>query len=270
MEEELRDCLCKYMKQHSRLRLRSNAEAHHILSEFAKQLGTNIPVSVDNFNEVLSELWDMAMERIVRPEWSEITRKDHFGLNGFKLTEYGKAFLEGPPIDRPSQYIDFLTEQAPAISGNDEIVNYVWESLTAYNHGCYFSSTVMLGVASERLFDILLDAYIDYIPSHQTQVAQDRFKKAIDGRTISTQYEEFMKKLPDLTGSAGIKPKHLARCFKQAIEVTFNSIRSYRNYSAHPRTNGVVPRDFIQIHLGCFPLFCQHFYNAIEWLKNET
>ena len=203
------------------------------------------------------------MEGIIEPAWAEIS--NWYQITGFKLTEYGSEFLEGPPIDRPSQYIDDLREQISNI--DDQVVTYVRESLTAYNHGCYFSSTVMLGIASERLFEILLDAYINSI---STPSAKSKFEKDIAGGTVSQQYDVFMKKLPDLTGKNSIIERRLRGDFKHAMEMTFNSIRSYRNYAAHPQISGVVPRNIIRMNLVGFPLFCQYLYDAIECLKNNT
>ena len=93
---------------------------------------------------------------------------------------------------------------------------------------------------------------------------------------ISQQYDKFVKKkLSDLTGTSGItaadssSTKRLRKNFEHAIKVTFDCIRSYRDYAAHPR-DSVVPRHIIKGHLEAFPLFCQRVYEAIEWLhKNK-
>lgn len=180
MEEELRDLLCKYFRGKHKLSVYYTGSAGNSLAAFGHQLGTKVPIQAYDYGVVLSEVWNMTMERIVQPEWSAGST-GRYVISGFKLTEYGATFLEGPPIDHPSQYIEHLRERVANI--DDEVITYVRESLTAYNHGCYFASTVMLGIASERLFEILLDAYTDFIP---TQNAQTQFKRKITGRGIST------------------------------------------------------------------------------------
>lgn len=275
MEEELRDLLYKYMASRSGLNLSNRRGWQETLGAFAAELGLEAPDDIQYTNTVLSELWSMAIEGIVEPTWSDVAfvGASRYLITGFGLTKHGKALLEGPPIDRPNQYIDYLKEQVSAINDEDEVITYVRESLTAYNHQCYFAATVMLGIASERLFEILLDTYINFMPDPD---AQAQFKSKITGKGISKQYEEFMKKLPDFTGSDGITGEdrpttnRLRRDFGHAMKVTFDTIRSYRDYAAHPRTNGVVPRDVILMNLTGFPMFCQRLYNAIEWLKNKT
>lgn len=269
MDEKLRELLYKYISAHHWLAAMPKHYFSKLLGGYAKQLGLEVPGQVGNVDAVLSELWKMTMEGVLQPKWSDDANPSR--IIGFTLTEYGKTFLEGPPIDRPNQYIADLREQVPAIA--DEVITYIRESLTAYNHGCYFAATVMLGVAAERLFEILLETYIGSMPD---QSARTQFSDKITDRGISKQYEEFMKKLPDLTGSEGIigedRPttNRLRRDFGHAMKITFETIRSHRNYAAHPRTNGVVSRDIILMNLTGFQMFCQRLYNAIEWLKNKT
>jgi len=136
-----------------------------------------------------------------------------------------------------------------------------------------FFKTYLLGVAAEKLFELLISAYTNAI---QSLNAKQKFQKMVAKSGISQQYDEFKKKIPDLTGKNGItasdppSTKRLRENFKHAIEITFDSIRSYRDYAAHPR-NGVVPRHIIKGHLEAFPLFCQRVYEAIEWLdKNKV
>lgn len=264
--ETLRDLLDSYFQHHNMLRLDSyNKNQLEKLEAFAQQ--HNFDVHIRNNKDVIySMLWDMVMERIIEP----IFREDlALKIAGFRPTKYGKKLLQGLPIDRPNKYLDYLTSQVPNI--DSQVVVYVQESLGSYNLGCYFASSVMLGVASERLFELLIDAYTNAI---QNPDAQEKFRKRTVGRGISQQYDEFKKKLPDLIGKNGITDKdgpstrRLRYEFKHAIEITFDSIRSHRDYAAHPR-DGIVPRHIIKGHLEAFPLFCQRVYEAIEWLNKN-
>ena len=211
----------------------------------------------------------MVMERVIQPTFDEAMNNTSLSITSFQLTEYGEKFLQGLPIDRPNQYLNHLKSEVPNI--DQRILVYVRESLDCYNLGCYFASSVMLGVATETLFELLLDAYTKskFLP---TEKAQEQFKGKTEGKSISIQYDEFKKKLPDLTGKNGIEAadstatRYLREDFKHAIEITFNCILSYRNYAAHPRSNGVVPRHIIMGHLNAFPPFCSHIYQAIDYL----
>jgi len=263
--ESLRDLLDCYFQQHKGIRIMDSVE--NVLQKFAEE--QNIKVEKLRERQIYQVLWDMVMERIIQPAF---TKHNQFAeITSFYLTEYGENFLQGLPIDRPNQYLDYLESEVANI--DQRILVYVRESLDCYNLGCDFASSVMLGVATETLFELLLDAYTKFIP---TPKAQTEFKKRTEGKTISKQYDEFKNKLPDLTGTNGIEAadatstRYLREDFKHAIEVTFNCIRSYRNYAAHPRSNGVVPRHIIMGHLNAFPPFCSHIYQAIDYLKQKA
>lgn len=254
--EELRDFLRQYFQNRPSLTIDHNTNLLETLRKFAKENGLECPIQdTKECWKVRSKLWDMVMERIIEPTWFE---GSPYFIDGFMLTEYGQELLKGLPIDRPNQYLDYLKSQVPNI--DSQIVVYVRESLVSYNLGCYFAASVMLGVAAERLFELLIDA---------------QFKRKTVGRGISQQYDEFKKKLSGLVGSNGItagdgpSTTRFRQEFKHAVEITFDSIRSYRDYAAHPR-NGTVPRHVIKGNLDAFPLFCQRLYQAIEWLnKNQ-
>ena len=249
--EEIRNFLCKYFQNSPRL----DADQSNQKNDFKKAGLESINFS---YEEIMSELWDMVMERIIEPIWQGAYR----GLNHFILTRYGKELLESLPIDCPNDYIDYLKSQVPKI--DSQVIVYVRESLHSYNLQCYFAASVMLGVAAERLFELLMDAYTNAV---QDPNAKRQFQQRTTGRGINQQYAEFKKKLPDLIGSNRLTARFRDE-FRHAIEITFDSIRSYRDYAAHPR-NGVVPRHIIKGNLEAFPLFCSRLYQVIEFLRQN-
>ena len=262
--ETLRDLLDCYFRQNLSIGI---SGIKNELQEFAQK--QNIEIAILSEQQIYQLLWDMVMERIIQPTF--VRDGNSLKVPSFYRTEYGENFLQGLPIDRPNQYLDYLQSEVPNI--DKQIPVYVRESLDCYNLGCYFASSVMLGVATETLFELLIDAYTKFIP---TQREQTQFKQKTEGKSISIQYNEFMKKLPTLTGKNGIEAddstatRYLREDFKHDIEITFNCIRSYRNYAAHPRNNGVVPRHIIMGHFYAFPLFCSHIYQAIDYFKQKA
>ena len=264
--ETLRDLLDHYFRHHQKLNILDIENSKKELQKFAGEQDVEIDRINMSTEKIRSTLWDMVMERIIQPSIIGAV-----GIDAFNLTEYGENFLQGLPIDRPNQYLDCLKSKVPNI--DKRIPVYVRESLDCYNLGCYFASSVMLGVATETLFELLIDAYTKYIPD---QNKQTQFKQKTEGKSIRFQYDEFKKKLPDLTGKNGIEAddstatRYLREDFKHGIEITLKSILSYRNYAAHPRINGVVPRHIIMGHLLAFPMFCSHIYQAINYLKQKA
>jgi hypothetical protein len=267
-DNTIRELLCKYFQSQSNLNV-NNINVNNQkddLEKFAHDQGLECPNFDDgkSMSEFMSELWAMVMERIIEPVWGEIFSNETVHqrppyIKGFRLTKYGRKLLEGLPIDRPDQYIDYLKDQVKTIDA--QVIVYVRESLESYKLGCYFAASVMLGVASELIFESLIDTYTNAIP----QNAQAQFRKKTDGKSISIKYEEFKKKLPDIMGVKGLNGKE---GFKHAIEVTLDTIRSYRNYAAHSH-DGMVPRHIIMCNLNAFPIFCERLYNVIEWFKHN-
>jgi hypothetical protein len=274
LSEELRSLLCQYFQTKIRLEIRNEYKLAEELGKFAADKGCD-SLDFSDMSAIVPTLvrvlWDMVMERVVEPELGIPSNPPgDAGIKALRRTEYGKQLLQGLPIDRPNKYLDHLKSRVPDI--DPQIIVYVRESLRSYNLGCYFASSVMLGVASERLFELLIDAYADAI---QDSTKQDRFRRKVAGKGISQQYQEFKKKLPDLVGSNGItagdgpSTTRFRREFRHAVEITLDSIRSYRDYAAHPR-DGEVPPHIIMCNLNAFPLFCQRLYQAIEWLGKNV
>ena len=83
----------------------------------------------------------------------------------FRVTELGKKILESQSVyffHDVSSYEQTIQKEIPNI--NDVTLLYLKEAMQAFRSGCVLSSTVMLGVATEHTFLLLLDT----IESNQT------------------------------------------------------------------------------------------------------
>lgn len=100
----------------------------------------------------------------------------------YTITEYGKEALlkeDWLPYD-PEGYFSALKTKVPTI---DEItLTYIGESVAAYNRRNLLSATLTLGVASENLMLLLVEAYINWLPAAR----KTTFEKKVAGRFIST------------------------------------------------------------------------------------
>jgi len=89
------------------------------------------------------------------------------GYPWITITEYGKkAFLKEDwlPYD-PEGYINALKAKITTI---DEItLAYIGEAVAAYNRRHLLSATLTIGVASENLMLLLIEAYTDWIPEQK-------------------------------------------------------------------------------------------------------
>ena len=110
------------------------------------------------------------------------------GYPWLTITEYGKeAFLKEDwlPYD-PEGYVKALREKIPTI--DDVTLAYISEAVAAYNRRYLLSATITLGVASENLMLLLVEAYTEWITN---ATRKTNFQKKVEGRFISTQYKEF-------------------------------------------------------------------------------
>lgn len=154
MPEALRDLLDRYFLQNKNLKIVDlDKPLLEKLQSFAKDeaLEVDIPQNKQILHTIL---WDMVMERVTQPTFDE--NRIYSNITGFQLTEYGEKLLQGLPIDRPNQYLDYLKSKVPTIQFDPQIIVYVRENLACYNLSCYFASSVMLGVAAEKLFELLI------------------------------------------------------------------------------------------------------------------
>ena len=108
----------------------------------------------------------------------------------YTITEYGKEAIlqeDWSPYD-PEGYLNALKAKIPVI--DDVTLTYIGETVAAYNRRHLLSATLTIGVASENLMLLLIEAYTNWIPNATRKAS---FQNKVNGRFISTQYGEFKK-----------------------------------------------------------------------------
>lgn len=96
----------------------------------------------------------------------------------FHVTAYGRLVLSQPgysPHD-PIQYFRLLKERVR--SPDPTVVVYLGESLDAFIRGSLIASNVMLGVAAERVLDLICDSLEPALASHKEQDALGKLRRA--------------------------------------------------------------------------------------------
>ena len=196
----------------------------------------------------------------MRPGLFDGTNND---LPWFHVTEYGKAVLNGlpqTPYD-PDNYLKRL--QADIQSLDPIIVTYLTEALHTFRIGCLLSSTVMLGCASEKAFQLLLEAYATALP----QAQQEKFNKEIQNKLIKRQFDEFNKRL-----ESHLKvrlPGDIKADLDVALTGVFSMIRNMRNDAGHP-TGLRLAREVVYANLTVFPTYLKKVYSLIDWLQMNS
>lgn len=183
------------------------------------------------------------------------------GYPWLTITEYGKeAFLKEDwlPYD-PEGYVKALKVKVPTI--DDITIAYIGEAVAAYNRRHLLSATITLGVASENLMLLLIEAYTDWIPN---AIRKADFQKKVADRFISTQYKEFKK---EFVSDVKSLPKKFQNDWETYLDGVFNFIRLNRNDAGHP-TGKQFDAKIVYANLQVFAEYAQFIFGLITHFKS--
>lgn len=182
--------------------------------------------------------------------------------NGFpwcRISALGKKALEDSAeyfFHDVSSYEEQLKTEIPQI--NEVTLVYLKEAMQAFRAGCLLSATVMLGVASEHSFNLLLDQIRDHTKHRQT------FASVFKKRAILQKVNKFKAILAQNYGS------QLPGYIKEDLDTHFASlqsvIRAYRNQSGHP-TGKFMTREQVYVLLHLFIPYGKKLRQLIDFFK---
>ncbi|MDG3002579.1 hypothetical protein [Paludisphaera mucosa] len=203
-------------------------------------------------------LWDLIVEGIIRPGYALLPASTWPHIH---LTDKGRERVQVrdfSPYD-PDGYFGRLSKAMPDL--DEVVVTYLRECLVTFRAGCFLSSTVTLGCASERAFLLLVDAYADSLDEEK----KIQFKRDTDGRPIKRVRDEFMR------GFDGRVRPRLSGDLKDHLDVTldgvFTLLRTMRNEAGHP-TGRSCPEEEIHASIILFPTYLKKIYALIAHLKS--
>jgi|GEM_PF-732401 len=138
------------------------------------------------------------------------------------------------------------------------IVHFVEEAITCYKSDALLATAFMLGAASERAINLLIECYAESITDPTNR---EKFRARINNRTISARYEEFKKSY------AGCKSKPtdgvLAQNLDAVIGGTFQFCRITRNEVGHPQIVPDLDRGVLLANLGQFVTYVERIYGLM-------
>jgi hypothetical protein len=155
-----------------------------------------------------------------------------------------------------SSYEVVIKQQVPSI--DDVTLVYLREAMQSFYSGCYLSSSVMLGVASEHTFMKLLEKI------ETTGTYKSTFKKAFDERNISKKFEAFKNRLKQELGKNISLPNEIKENLETNLDGIMNTIRNFRNDSGHPSGN-IISREQCYVNLNLFVPYCKKAYQLIDF-----
>ncbi len=205
---------------------------------------------------IVQTLWELVIHGILTPTQDN----GNSGWPSVSLTEHGKKVIaeeEYSPYD-PAGY---LTQIKSDVGGLDSIVAfYIEETLGCFRANQYVASTVMLGVASERLFDILLDSFAGSLSSEQER---RQLRQKTQGRMVTQRYDELKRRIDPKKSQL---PRELADNLDTSLVSIFNLVRHSRNDAGHP-TGRAIRRDEAYANLYVFPHYCKYMHQLINHLQ---
>ena len=145
----------------------------------------------------------------------------------FKVSSFGKKVLDNQNpyfFHDLESYTKLIRTNVPAI--NDITLLYLQEAMQSFKSGCMLAATVMLGVASEHSFLLLVEA-AETSPKYGSH-----FATVSKERTILQKFRKFRAALENNVLTA------LPGDIKENLDIEFDGIlsviRTFRNESGHP------------------------------------
>jgi len=202
--------------------------------------------------QVVGELWMCLADHLV---YLAADSHNAFSNWNWVLTKRGRNLLESQndyePDDADS-YLANLKSQSPEI--DSLVLLFVREALRSYTAECHLAASVMLGVASERAFQLLAVAFAGWLPSEESKRFREVFERP--RQTYIAKFLEFRRRIEPLKNKLPIE-------FSDNMALTLDSvldlIRVTRNEAGHP-TGRAVDRDEAYINLQMFARYLKKLY----------
>lgn len=207
------------------------------------------PADREKFLEVF---WGLFREGVITLGFNDSNREFPF----FRVSEFGRQLLDGGQayfFHDVSSYEKVIRNEIPQIDNVTLI--YLKEAMQAFRAGCILSSSVMLGVATERTLLLLIEKI------NQNATHASTFAKVNQQHTILQKVNKFKNILEQQLGN-------LPSEIKEDIDTNFagilSIIRNFRNQSGHP-TGQIIDREQVYILLQLFVHYCKKMYQLMDY-----
>jgi hypothetical protein len=213
--------------------------------------GAQYPLDMIDSETFLEVFWDLFRQGIITLGLNDSNRQFPF----FRVSKIGKQIAESNSVyffHDVSSYEKAIRLEVPNI--NDVTLLYLKEAMQAFRTGCILSSSVMLGVATEHTFLLLLEK-IESNPAHQTT-----YKSVFEQKTILQKINKFKNILDQHS-------KALHSEIKEDLDTNFagilSIIRTFRNQSGHP-TGKIIDREQAFVLLQLFIPYSKKLYQLMD------
>lgn len=211
--------------------------------------------SVNDAELIREAFWDLFRQGVITLGLNDSNREFPF----FKVSHIGKTILDGQNpyfFHDLESYTKLIRSNVPAI--NDITLLYLQEAMQSFRSGCMLAATVMLGVASEHSFLLLVE-------TAETSAKYGTYFGAVGKeRTILQKFRKFRAALEKHVQS------DLPGDIKENLDIEFDGIlsviRTFRNESGHP-SGKILEREQAYVLLQMFIPYCKKIYQLMDFLR---
>lgn len=169
----------------------------------------------------------------------------------------------------PGQLLPFEIEDLPnkirqkVHSCDPVILRFFEETIQCYKQDALLACAFMIGAASEKLANLLIQSYIDAITDPTNR---DKLQGRINNRMISVRWDEFWK---SYKGCKNRPPTtaDFAQDLETVLNEMFNPCRITRNDVGHPQIVPDLDKGVLLTRLGNFADYVRRIYSLIEYFK---
>lgn len=205
--------------------------------------------------ETLLELfWDLFRQGVITLGLNDANREFPF----FRLTKLGQQMAQGQAtyfFHDVSSYEAAICREVTDI--NEVTLLYLKEAMQAFRSGCMLSATVMLGVAVEHTFMLLLEI-IEASAAHQKA-----FASVFAERTLLQKFNKFRNLLEPMLKTL---PTEIREDLDTHFAGILSVIRTFRNQSGHP-TGKIIDREQTFVLLQLAIPYCKKQYQLMQFFK---
>jgi len=225
---------------------RENASEYEYHGEF--RLSTS---DSELFMEVF---WDLFRQGIITLGHNDSNRAFPF----FKISHFGDKIIHSQSayfFHDLITYTKLINDNIPNI--NPVTLIYLQEAMQAFKSNCILSSSVMLGVATEHSFLLMLDVI------HSNPTYEPIYQNVFEQKTILHKVNKFKNILDQNVRSL---PPYIQEDLDTNFAGILSIIRNFRNQSGHP-TGKIIDREQAYILLQLFIPYCKKIYKLKEYYK---
>jgi hypothetical protein len=196
----------------------------------------------------METLWGLLADGLVYLDPSGQSATDNWH---WRLSDNGKRSVDGgtwEPRDA-SGYLDRIRREIPDLDSLVEV--YLIEALGSFNGRCYLATSVMLGVAAEQAFLVMVKKYAASSLTGAISMAKELNNPRSHYFTLWT---EFRKRIEPIRRDL---PEGLADSL--TLDAIADLIRETRNEVGHP-TGRQVDEDTARVHLNIAPVYLRKMH----------